>query len=422
MRVTNGMMISNMLRYLGNNQERLSKFQNQIDSGKKISVPSDDPVVAARALKLRTDVAKVEQYQKNIGDAKSWLDSTDETLSKMGSVMHKARELMVQASNGTNTTEETQKIALELKQLRVQAVHLSNSTYAGRYIFSGFKTDQKLINDDESSPNFGNFSLNVDSKTERIFYEIGVGDSINVNLAGGDLFNNGGDAANPGSGVSTSTIDDISFPYTPGGTTIGVTVNGTNVSATISPGPYSDSTALANAVQAAINGVLSPSPGVNVNIAYNRLEFTTQDKSATAAVTLNSPLTNFLTGLNATNTVETDGSVGDTPALIKMFNQVIQCMDAGDYEGISARLDEMDFQMGNVLRCRADIGARVNRIDLTDDRMSNDLVNFTDLMSKNEDVDMAETIMHLKNEENVYQASLAGGARIIQQSLVDFLR
>jgi flagellar hook-associated protein 3 FlgL len=43
-------------------------------------------------------------------------------------------------------------------------------------------------------------------------------------------------------------------------------------------------------------------------------------------------------------------------------------------------------------------------------------------MSENEDVDEAETIMNLKNEENVYRASLAGGARIIQPTLVDFLR
>lgn len=308
MRITNNMMISNMIRNLGNNQQRLSKYQNQLDTGKKISVPSDDPVVAARALKLRTDVAKVEQYQKNIKDAQSWLESTDVALGAIGDVLHKARELTVQASNGTNTPEETQKIALELKQLRTQAIHLSNSTYAGRYIFSGFKTDQKVINDDEGSPDFGRFAINVDN-SERIFYEIGVGDSININIAGGDLFHIGGNAGE-----------------------------------------------------------------------------------------------------------------GNVPSMIQMFNDVIAYMDAGDHQAISDMLNVFDTQMGNVLRCRADVGARENRIDLSADRMSNDLINFTKLMSDNEDVDIAETIMNLKNEENVYQASLAGGARIIQQTLVDFLR
>lgn len=315
MRITNNMMISNMVKNLGNNQSRLSKYQNQLDTGKKISVPSDDPVVAARALKLRTDVAKVEQYQKNIGDATSWLDATDETLGKIGNVLQLVRDKMVQAANGTNTIGETQKIAVEIKQLKAQAIHLSNSTYAGRYIFSGFRTDQKLINDDETSPDYGKFSIDVNTNKEKIFYEIGVGDSININVAGGDLFNNTGDA-----------------------------------------------------------------------------------------------------------------TAGSDPSMIAVLDEVIGCMEAGDYKGISdllndsTKLNTIDIQINNVLRARADIGARQNRVDLTEDRMENDLVNYTDLMSKNEDVDVAETIMNLKNEENVYQASLAGGARIIQQTLVDFLR
>lgn len=308
MRITNNMIIANMTRSIGKNQGRENKYQTQLSTGKKISVPSDDPVVAARALKLRTDVSKIEQYQKNIGDAKSWLDASDEALSKLGDVMQTARERVVQASNGTNTIEETKNIALELKQLKVQAIHLANSTYAGRYIFSGFKTDQKLINDDEQDPDFGKFSIDVNSMNDRILYEVGVGDSINVNVPGGSLFNDSGNAA-----------------------------------------------------------------------------------------------------------------TGTVPSMITMFDDIIAKMDAGDYKGISDQLDVVDKEMGNLLRVRADIGARSNRMDLTEDRMDSDAVNFTSLMSKNEDVDVAETIMNLKNEENVYQASLAAGARIIQQSLVDFL-
>ncbi len=309
MRITNGMMISNMMKNLANNTERMSKYQNQLNTGKKISVPSDDPVVAARALKLRTDVAKVEQYQKNLGDAQSWLDATDQAMSKLGDVLQRARELTVQGANGTNSEEETQKIALEMKQLRIQVIHMSNSSYAGRYIFSGFKTDQKLINDDESSPDFGKFAINVNTVGERINYEIGVGDSININIGGGDLFNNGGNAA-----------------------------------------------------------------------------------------------------------------AGGVPSMVQLFDSVISAMDNGQFAQTSGNINDFDREIGNILRCRADVGARQNRVDLTSDRMSNDLVNFTDLMSKNEDVDVAETIMNLKNEENVYQSSLAGGARIIQQSLVDFLK
>lgn len=312
MRITNNMIIANMIRNIGNNQIRENKYQTQLATGKKISVPSDDPVVAARALKLRTDVAKIEQYQKNIDDAQSWLNATDEALSQIGKVLQTAREKMVQAANGTNTEQETQAIADEIKQLRIQLIHLSNSTFSGRYIFSGFKTDQKLMNDDETSPDFGKFAIDVDSATrqERIFYEVGVGDNININITGGNLFN-------------------------------------------------------------------SRDTGIAVT--------------------------------------------GETSSMVRMFDEVIAQMEAGKFKEISDSLDTIDAEIQNVLRVRADIGARQNRMDLTEDRMSNDLVNFTEAMSLNEDIDIAEAIMNLKNEENVYQASLAAGARVIQQSLVDFL-
>ena len=78
--------------------------------------------------------------------------------------------------------------------------------------------------------------------------------------------------------------------------------------------------------------------------------------------------------------------------------------------------------MDNILRVRFGIGARMNRLELTANRLDDDYVNFTKLMSKNEDVDMAEAIMNLQNEENVYRASLSAGAKVIQPSLVDFLR
>lgn len=326
MRITNNMVIANMVRNIANNQERENKYQTQLSTGKKISVPSDDPVVASRALKLRTDVSKLEQYKKNISDAQSWLSATDETLGAIGKVLQTAREKIVQAANGTNTDEETRAIAQEIKHLRTQVIHLSNSSYSGRYIFSGFKTDQKLMVDDETSADFGKFAINVDNKgtparLEKIFYEVGVGDNININVTGGDLFN-------------------------------------------------------------------------------NRDTGTTNHSFAVA---------------------------GETSSMVKMFDEAIYHMEIGSvvepdkFAQISKCLDTIDAEIQNVLRVRADIGARQNRMDLTEDRMDNDLVNFTESMSVNEDVDVAETIMNLKNEENVYQSSLAAGARIIQQSLVDFL-
>ena len=301
MRITNNMLINNMIKYIGNNLTRMDKLQAQLATGKKIQVPSDDPVVAARALKLRTDVAEIQQYQRNLKDAQSWLEITESALSDMGDIFQRVRELIV-GSDAIESPEDLQATKNEIIQLRTQLINLGNSAYAGRYIFTGFKTDQKLL--DEA----GNFLVDV-SNSEQIFYQIGLADSVNINVLGGDLFNSG-----------------------------------------------------------------------------------------------------------------TDITASSTGKFIQDMNELIQAFDDADYEAIRSMTQNFSDNLDNVLRLRADVGARINRLELTANRMMNDNTNFTRLMSENENVDMTDTIMNLKNEENVYRASLAGGARIIMPSLIDFLR
>ena len=67
-----------------------------------------------------------------------------------------------------NNPEDTQKIEEEVKQLKHQLIQVANSTYSGRYIFSGFKTDQKLLNED------GSFAIEVINDVEKIVYEVDI--------------------------------------------------------------------------------------------------------------------------------------------------------------------------------------------------------------------------------------------------------
>lgn len=412
MRITNNMLINNMIHYIGNNLNRMDKFQNQLATGKKISVPSDDPVVAARALKLRTDVAEVEQYQRNVKDAQSWMDITEESLSKIGDVLQKTRELMVQGANGSLTTDDTQKANEEIKQLRTQLLHLGNSTYAGRYIFSGYKTDKKLL--DETT---GDFVINVNNN-ENIKFEIGIGDDININVAGGDLFDNGG------RGVTTGNFDVASLvvPAAPNNT-LSVDVDGDAFIVNITPNTYADINALAAEIQTQINTSKQPATAaVTVTAVGNRLQFISGSTGNSSPVTINSGASTAAVNLGLSATTQTIGTSSQKGKLIDDFDRLVTAFNNGDHATISNMLANIDDDMNNVLRIRADVGARTNRLDLTGNRLDSDNISFTKLMSENEDVDMAETIMNLQNEENVYKASLSGGARIIQPSLVDFLR
>lgn len=418
MRITNNMLINNMINYIGNNLTRMDKYQNQLATGKKISVPSDDPVVAARALKLRTDVAEIEQYKKNTKDAQSWLDTTEDAIAKIGDVLHRARELAVQAANGTNTVNDTQKIEEEVKQLRTQIIQLGNSTYAGRYIFSGYQTDAKLF--DEAT---GMFNISV-ANSDNIKYEIGIGDDMNINVTGGDLFNNGAAAVGNTAGVTTGNFNVSSLNITAPNDTLNVTVDGDTFTIDLDPpGIYTDVNALATQIQTRMNAAKAPATAaVTVSAIGNKLQFKSGSTGPTSLITINTaaPTAAGVLGL-AVNT-PVSGTASTKGTLIADFDQFIGLLNSGDNAGISSMLAKFDNDMNNMLRVRADVGARSNRIDLTSNRLDSDEINFTKLMSTNEDVDMVDAIMNLQNEENVYKASLSGGARIIQPTLLDFLR
>lgn len=108
--------------------------------------------------------------------------------------------------------------------------------------------------------------------------------------------------------------------------------------------------------------------------------------------------------------------------LVNDMNAFIGFLDVGDTDSVSNILGEVDKHLQQLLAVRADLGARSNRLELIDSRISENSVTFTRLLSNSQDADMAEVIMYLKNAENVYKSALSVGGKIIQPSLLDFLR
>lgn len=113
---------------------------------------------------------------------------------------------------------------------------------------------------------------------------------------------------------------------------------------------------------------------------------------------------------------------GGSSNLLNIMDKLKDALTAGDHQAVSNILSDIDKQMENVLAIRSEAGAKSNRIDLIKNRLQSDNYNFTALLSRNEDADMAQVITNLQMDENVYRASLASGAKIIQPSLIDFLR
>lgn len=116
------------------------------------------------------------------------------------------------------------------------------------------------------------------------------------------------------------------------------------------------------------------------------------------------------------------GNTGDTDNLFAIINQLSSALKSGDSAGISAQLSSIDTRMEKILTARSEIGAKTNRVELMQDRLSDLNINLTDLQAKTEDADYEGLIMNSKIQENIYNASLSVGAKIISTTLVDFIR
>lgn len=145
MRITAKIMQNNSLSNINTNKTLQDKLNTQMATEKKINRPSDDPVVAIRALRLRTNVSQVTQYyEKNVPDADSWLQVTEDALSTVSEVVTDMIDQCTRGANEKLTSTDRNTILDALKSLRDEVYATGNADYAGRSVFTGYRTDSTL--------------------------------------------------------------------------------------------------------------------------------------------------------------------------------------------------------------------------------------------------------------------------------------
>lgn len=145
MRITTKMMQSRSLNNLNTNKSLQERLTTQLSTGKKLTRPSEDPVVAIRSLKLNSSLAKVDQYyEKNTKDAESWLKLTESALDTTNQILKDMRTYFVQASTGHLESKDRQAIVENLSNFRTEIYSTGNADSAGRSIFTGYRTSTPL--------------------------------------------------------------------------------------------------------------------------------------------------------------------------------------------------------------------------------------------------------------------------------------
>ncbi len=145
MRITNKIMQNNNLANINTNKLLQDKLSTQMSTEKKINRPSDDPVVAIRALRLRSNVTEVTQYySRNIPDAESWLNVTEEAVKNLAAIVTEMQKQCTKGSNGDIKSSDRLIVIEQLKALANEVYSTADADYAGRYVFTGYRTDTSV--------------------------------------------------------------------------------------------------------------------------------------------------------------------------------------------------------------------------------------------------------------------------------------
>ena len=173
MRITNKIMRNNSLYNINQNKMLEDQLSNQMTNQSKIVRPSDDPVVAIRALRLRSNVTNVSQYyDKNSPDAEQWLTVTGDALDTIDEVLEDLYKQASTASNKYLTSDDLQIILTQMESLTKEFYASGNVDYAGRFVFSGFRTDTAITFSSEDIAEMGRHPVSYEIQEEMSYADI----------------------------------------------------------------------------------------------------------------------------------------------------------------------------------------------------------------------------------------------------------
>lgn len=401
-RISSQQVFSGGINRLQDLNSKLAQTQEQISTGKRVNKPSDDPVAAARILKLDQELQRISTYQRNTDLAENRLEQEENALARSVDVVQRVRELTVQAGNGSLSPNDRISISAELKERLGQLADIANTRDAsGEYIFSGFQG---------ANPAF------VQDGNENWVYQ---GDE----------------------GQRSLEIDDgVTVPISDHGKGIYSTVPAAITGENISPPPTDGRI---NSIEIVDREAFSAIAQNDISISVNGGTATlTATNKVTGAVvsTQTAPYESGepfeISGLRATITDAsvTDNFViraGEKQSVFRTIENLIDGLEGLNKQSaagmdayndlIANSLSNLDSAQESIVLKQTEIGGRLNVVESTKAFLEDSSVYSEEIRSELRDVDYAEAISNLSFQSFVLQAAQQSFAQVSRLSLFDSL-
>ncbi len=203
MRITNSQITSMMHNSMNASSAELGKLMQQMATGKRILLPSDDPIASVRVLRVQREEASLEQFRKNIANVSGSLSTQEANLKSTSDSMLNVRDLLLWAANGSNTSEDLAAMAGELSIIEDTIFSFANvRDEEGRYLFSGTLSDTPALSFDAATQTY---SLTGNDKHRQAAVANGV--LVDENVTAASVFGAGVDMLNQLRGLINTLRD-----------------------------------------------------------------------------------------------------------------------------------------------------------------------------------------------------------------------
>ncbi|UPQ83014.1 flagellar hook-associated protein FlgL [Pseudomonas knackmussii] len=192
MRISNAQLTAMMHGSMNTSSEKLGKLMQQMATGERMLLPSDDPISAVRVLRIQREEATLTQYRTNIANVSGNLSKQEANLKAASDTMLNVRDMLLWAANGSNTSEDLAAIANELGTLEKTILSFANvRDEEGRYLFSGTLSDRPAISFDAATETY---SLTGNDQYRQAAVANGV--LVDENVTAAQVFGAGADMLN----------------------------------------------------------------------------------------------------------------------------------------------------------------------------------------------------------------------------------
>ena len=485
MRITNTMMTNTTMRNVNKSKTNLYTAEQQMASQKKISKPSDDPIIAIRALSLRTSLTEVEQYlKKNVPDAEAWIGLTETSLDNMDGLFNDIYGYCNQGSTDSFTVDNRAAIIECIDQLKKALYAEGDADCSGRYIFTGYRTDRSLTfqNDPETNISYRiKQNLSGDDFTTTKYMKNSVDINNVASIAAADTPETEEVfrlrlAYDNCAGTTLPQINVDGQPYS--GTVKAVTTE--ELEEILSAGPLANDTAYyvydkgevvfskdtystlkaSDSIEVSYQkdgfgiGDLRPEHYFDCEDLTNGMNYTMGDNqdieytiNFSQTLKVNSRATDVLSYNIGRDLDDLMNSLTEVANIESNIAKLKEMKASSIYEGqqdelesmITAATKELDYAKNNMealfdkgmTQMKAyqstlnteisDVGSREVRLSLAKSRLTQQQTTFKDLKSKNEDVELEDITVEFAAAETIYDAAIATAAKTVRQSLLDYL-